>query len=70
MPGGAVPAAVGQGLVCPTCGHGRCAELKGRAVYQCNRCKRQVGLTAGTVFHWTDGKNFWRRLHETARKDC
>ena len=29
------------------------AELKGRMVYQCNRCKRQVGLTAGTVFHWT-----------------
>ena len=27
--------------------------MKGRAVYQCNRCKRQVGLTAGTVFHWT-----------------
>ena len=23
------------------------------AVYQCNRCKHQVGLTAGTVFHWT-----------------
>ena len=37
----------------PGCGHGRCAELKGRAVYQCNRCKHQVGLTAGTVFHWT-----------------
>ena len=29
------------------------AELKGRAVYECNRCKRQVGLTAGTAFHWT-----------------
>ena len=43
----------GRGWVCPACGHGRCAELKGRAVYQCNRCKRQVGLTAGTVFHWT-----------------
>ena len=28
-------------------------RTKGRAVYQCNRCKRQVGLTAGTVFHWT-----------------
>src|SRR4029453_10278200 len=28
-------------------------ELQGRAVYQCNRCKHQVGLTAGTVFHWT-----------------
>ena len=43
----------GQGWACPGCGHGRYAELKGRAVYQCNRCKRQVGLTAGTVFHWT-----------------
>ena len=29
------------------------AELKGRLLYQCNRCKQQVGLTAGTVFHWT-----------------
>jgi hypothetical protein len=28
-----------KGWVCPSCGHGRCAELKGRAVYQCNRCK-------------------------------
>ena len=43
----------GKGWACPACGHGRCAELKGRAVWQCNRCKRQVGLTAGTVFHWT-----------------
>ena len=42
-----------SGWVCPNCGHGRCAELKGRSVYQCNRCKRQVGLTAGTAFHWT-----------------
>ncbi len=43
----------GKGWVCPACGHGRCAELKTRALYQCNRCKHQVGLTAGTVFHWT-----------------
>ena len=43
----------GKGWVCPGCGHRGYAELKGRAVYQCNRCKRQVGLTAGTVFHWT-----------------
>ena len=43
----------GKGWACPACGHGGCAELKGRAVYQCNRCKHQVGLTAGTVFHWT-----------------
>src|SRR4051812_18793673 len=43
----------GKGWACPGCGHGGYAELKGRAVYQCNRCKRQVGLTAGTVFHGT-----------------
>ena len=43
----------GKGWACPGCGQGGYAELKGRAVYQCNRCKRQVGLTAGTVFHWT-----------------
>ena len=43
----------GKGWACPGCGHGGYAGLKGRAVYQCNRCKRQVGLTAGTVFHWT-----------------
>ena len=44
----------GQGWSCPACGHGRCAELKTRALYQCNSCKHQVGLTAGTVFHWTN----------------
>jgi len=43
----------GKGWVCPACGHSRCAELKTRALYSCNRCKHQVGLTAGTVFHWT-----------------
>ena len=37
MPSGAVSAALGPRA----------------AVYQCNRCKRQVGLTATTVFHWT-----------------
>ena len=53
MPGGAVPAPLGQGLGLPGLRARGYAELKGRAVYQCNRCKRQVGLTAGTVFHWT-----------------
>jgi transposase-like protein len=43
----------GKGWQCPACGHGRCAELKTRALYSCHRCKHQVGLTAGTVFHWT-----------------
>ncbi len=41
----------GRGWTCPACGHERCAELKGRAIHQCNRCKHQVSLTAGTVFH-------------------
>ena len=45
--GAAVPAALGEGSACPGCGHGGYAELEGRASIQCNRCKRQVGLTAG-----------------------
>ena len=51
---GAVPACTGaRAGPARAPGQGGYAELKGRAVYQCNRCKRQVGLTAGTVFHWT-----------------
>ncbi len=39
-----------NGFRCPDCGHaGRC-HLKRRDVYQCNRCKRQVSLTSGTLF--------------------
>ena len=41
------------GWCCPQCGHAGYAELRGRAVYQCNCCKHQVGLTAGTSFHGT-----------------
>ena len=41
----------GKGWACPGCGHAGYAELKGRAVYQCNRCKRQIGLTAGRCSH-------------------
>src|SRR5215217_4300515 len=42
-----------EGLTCPACGHRGFCELKGRKVFQCNRCKRQVRLTAGTVFQDT-----------------
>ena len=39
-----------EGLACPACGgRGFCA-LTTRRLFQCNRCKRQVRLTAGTVF--------------------
>lgn len=39
-----------DGLVCPLCdGRSFCA-LRTRQVFQCNRCKKQLRLTAGTVF--------------------
>jgi transposase-like protein len=39
-----------EGLTCPSCGHRGFCELKARKVFQCNRCKKQVSLRAGTVF--------------------
>jgi transposase-like protein len=42
-----------EGLTCPACGgRGFCA-LTTRKVFQCNRCKKQVSLTASTVFQDT-----------------
>ena len=61
-----------EGLTCPACGHRGFCQLRTRKVFQCNRCKKQVSLTAGTVFqdtklplttwfaaiyHLTQGKN-------------
>src|SRR5918993_4642727 len=42
-----------EGLTCPACGGRGFCELKGRRLFQCGRCKRQVRLTAGTVFQDT-----------------
>ncbi len=42
-----------EGLACPACGGRSFCELRARKVFQCNRCKRQVSLTAGTVFQDT-----------------
>jgi transposase-like protein len=39
-----------EGLVCPACGHRGFCALKTRKVFPCNRCKKQLSLTAGTVF--------------------
>src|SRR5687768_5453204 len=39
-----------DGLTCPSCGHRGLCKLKARKVFPCNRCKKQVRLTAGTVF--------------------
>src|ERR1700739_1162466 len=39
-----------QGFVCPACGGGRAALLKGRAhTYECLDCGRQTSITAGTA---------------------
>ena len=43
----------GEGLNCPRCGGARFCQLKSRQLFQCNRCKKQVRLTAGTVFQDT-----------------
>src|ERR671932_1464184 len=42
-----------EGLGCPACGHRGFCQLKTRKLFQCNRCKKQVRLTAGTVFQDT-----------------
>ena len=39
-----------EGLTCPACGHRGFCRLRTRELFQCNRCKEQVSLTAGTVF--------------------
>ena len=44
-----------EGLTCPACGHRGLCALRTRKVFQCNRCKTQLSLTAGTVFR--DGKS-------------
>src|SRR5687768_3793369 len=46
-----------EGLTCSACGHRVFCTLKTRQLFQCNRCKRQVRLTAGTVFQ--DSKRTW-----------
>src|SRR3954464_14179347 len=42
-----------EGLACPACGHRGLCALRTRKVFRCNRCKKQVSLTAGTVFQDT-----------------
>jgi transposase-like protein len=42
-----------EGLSCPACGRRGFCALRTRKVFQCNRCKKQVSLTAGTVFQDT-----------------
>lgn len=39
-----------RGFVCPECGHTAYCALKGRRLIQCNACRRQTSVTAGTLF--------------------
>src|SRR4051812_1618301 len=60
-----------EGLTCPSCGHRGFCELKARKIFQCNRCKKQVSLRAGTVFQ--DSKLpltvwFWAIYHLSQSK--
>ena len=42
-----------DGFVCPGCGHrGHCRPAR-RSLYQCNRCRKQTSITAGTILHST-----------------
>ena len=42
-----------EGYHCPRCGHGSYCFHSTRRLYQCSRCKYQVSVTAGTIFHKT-----------------
>ncbi len=42
-----------DGFECRGCGGGTCCRLRTRQLFQCNSCKNQVSLTAGTLFSWT-----------------
>lgn len=42
-----------DGFRCPRCGHGRAFPLREWQRRECARCRYQVSLTAGTVFHRT-----------------
>ncbi len=41
------------GYHCPRCGHGSYCFHSTRRLYQCSKCKYQVSVTAGTIFHKT-----------------
>ena len=42
-----------NGFICPKCGGREHCVLAQRVLYQCNACRRQTSLTAGTIFDST-----------------
>ena len=60
-----------EGFVCPACGSRAHCELEKRALWQCNACRTQTSLTAGTIFASTKlDLSVWFRamLHMTQTK--
>jgi transposase-like protein len=50
VPRGALRDALARRVGLPGCGGRSFCELKARKLFQCNHCKKQLRLTAGTVF--------------------
>lgn len=51
-----------KGFLCPKCGNDSAWFITTRKLYQCSKCKHQVSITAGTLFHATNlplVKWFW-----------
>ena len=51
-----------DGFICPKCGHNASWYITTRKVYQCTKCRHQVSVTSGTLFHSTNlplVKWFW-----------
>lgn len=42
-----------NGFLCPFCGHDKCCQLTVRKLQQCNQCRNQTSITAGTIFEST-----------------
>lgn len=42
-----------DGFVCPKCKHVKASRIATRRLLQCSKCRHQVSLTAGTIFHKT-----------------
>lgn len=60
-----------DGYRCPRCGHGSYCFHSTRKLYQCSKCKYQVSVTAGTIFHKTRTslvKWFWMIFMMTRQK--
>ena len=60
-----------EGFACPACGGVAHCELEKRALWQCNVCRTQTSLTAGTIFAATKlDLTVWFRamLHMTQTK--